>query len=406
MTTAERIDWIFIDLTHLDGTLGNFVFPRIFGLTWLMYCAFYLCRKNFSVLMPFLKTEQGYTSDSLATVLFLYSAGYSIGQFLMGFLADRFGARIVVTLGAIGSAIASAATGSGFPLAISQGANGVLQAAGWPGVLKMSREWFPDANRGVIMAWWGTHLVAGGFIATNVAAAAASGGWMRAAWIPSLGLTAVAIIFAIFSKDRYTGQFRASGAVRIPLVLNPKLVAIATMYFFVKMTRYSFLFWLPLYMTERLGYSPIDAGYASSIYEVLGFAGVLLAGYVSEHATRGHRFPVGAVMMFGLAVLCALYPWMSRLGLMGNLTAIALIGAFTFGPDTLMAGSGTQEAVPVEAVARAGGFVNGVGSVGQVLSPFFVSFISSHFGWDALFFTLSGASVMGGLALSSQWRKR
>lgn len=384
------------------------MFPRIFALTWLVYCGYYLCRKNFSVLMPFLKTEQGYSSESLANVLFLYSAAYSLGQFAMGHLADRFGARIVITLGALGSAVASAVTGTGIPLTAAQGANGFLQASGWPGVSKMSREWFPSANRGIVMAWWGTHLVAGGFIATNLAALSASGGWRRAAWVPSVVLAAVVLIFAMFSHD-HPGSHVAEGVkparTRVPLPLNPALLAIAAMYFFVKMTRYSFLFWLPLYMTEGLRYAPIQAGYASSIFEGLGFAGVLAAGYVSEHATGGRRFPVGAVMMGGLAILCAAYPWLSQLGLASNLAAIALIGAFTFGPDTLMAGSGTQEAVPPEAVARAAGFVNGVGSAGQVLSPYFVSYISSHFGWDALFFTLSGASILGGLALATQWRK-
>ncbi len=384
------------------------VFIRIFGLTWLMYCGFYLCRKNFSVLMPFLKSERGYSSESLAHVLFFYSVAYAIGQFVMGHLADRLGARLVVTVGALGSALASALAISPFPLVATQGANGLLQAAGWPGVLKMSREWFPATNRGIIMAWWGTHLVAGGFLATNLAALSASGGWERAAWFPSIVLAVIALAFGAFSRNQLPVQSATPGVpqARPPLPLTPALIAIATMYFFVKMTRYSFLFWLPLYLTERLQYSPVNAGYASSIFEVIGFLGVLAAGYASEHATAGRRFPVGAVMMAGLAILCAFYPWISRFGVGWNLLGIALIGGFTFGPDTLMAGSGTQEAVPPEAVARAAGFVNGVGSVGQVLSPYFVALISTRFGWDALFYSLSVASVLGAIALSTQWRKR
>lgn len=381
------------------------MFPRIFGLTWLAYCGYYLCRKNFSVLMPFLKTEQGYTSEALAHVLFLYSVAYAVGQFAMGHLADRFGARGVVTFGALGSAVASALTGSAFPLAASQGANGFLQASGWPGVMKMSQEWFPRTNRGVIMAWWGTHLVVGGFVATNLAAFATQGDWRRAAWIPSLVLAGIAIVFGLFSKNQTSKTSGLAPETRGPLPLSPALIAIAVMYFFVKMSRYSFLFWLPLYMTERLLYSPVVAGYTSSIFEGVGFAGALAAGYISERATRGKRFPVGAVMMGGLAVICAAYPWLSRLGPAANLAAIALMGAFTFGPDTLMAGSGTQEAVAPEATARAAGFVNGVGSVGQVLSPYFVALISAQYGWDAMFYSLGATSVLGAIALATQWRR-
>jgi MFS transporter, OPA family, sugar phosphate sensor protein UhpC len=378
------------------------VFLRIFGLTWMIYCGFYLCRKNFSVLMPFLKAEQGYTSETLAHVLFLYSLAYSIGQFTMGQLSDRFGARLVVSVGAIGSSISSALAATPFPLAVSQGANGFLQAAGWPGVLKMSRDWFPSANRGVIMAWWGTHLVVGGFLASNLAAFAASGGWRQAAWVPATILTALAVLFFSFSRD---GVSRPKDTVAGKLVMTPRLIAIATMYFFTKLTRYSFLFWLPLYLTERLRYSPVNAGYASSIYDGIGFAGVLVAGYVSEKFWGGKRFPVGSLMLFGLAILCVLYPMVSSMGTAANLAAIALIGGFTFGPDTIMAGSGTQEAVPQEAVGRAGGFVNGVGSIGQVLSPYFVAGISTHFGWNALFYSLGVAALLGGVALATQWRK-
>jgi OPA family glycerol-3-phosphate transporter-like MFS transporter len=257
------------------------------------------------------------------------------------------------------------------------------------------------------MAGWGTHLVAGGFLATNLAALSASGGWERAAWVPSIALTAIAILFGLFSRNQTTAAPGRPGQrqEKAPLPFTPALIAIATMYFFVKLTRYSFLFWLPLYLTERLRYSPVDAGYASSIYEAIGFLGVLAAGYASERATAGRRFPVGAVMMAGLAVLCAFYPWLSRFGPAWNVAAIALIGGFTFGPDTLMAGSGTQEAVPPEAVARAAGFVNGVGSAGQVLSPYFVALISSRFGWDALFYSLSAAALLGAAALTTQWRK-
>ena len=64
------------------------MFARAFSLTWIAYGGYYLCRKNFSVLMPYLKTERGYTSETLAHVLFIYSVAYSLGQFGMGHLAE------------------------------------------------------------------------------------------------------------------------------------------------------------------------------------------------------------------------------------------------------------------------------------------------------------------------------
>lgn len=380
------------------------LFLRTFALTWVAYCGYYLCRKNFSVLMPYLKTEQGYSSESLAHVLFLYSVAYAIGQFVMGNLTDRLGARLVVMCGACVSAVCSALTGTGFPLALAQGANGLAQASGWPGVLKLSRDWFPNSNLGVVMSWWGTHLVVGGFLATNLAAAASHGDWRRGAWVPSILLGGIGLIFGLFARDGAKPEghlHHNSGAYPI----TAALASIASMYFFVKMARYSFLFWLPLYMTEHLHYGPMQAGYASSVFELAGFAGVLAAGYVSESIGRGSRYPVGATMMIVLAILCLVYPFLSRLSPAVNMALIALMGAFTFGPDTLMAGVGVREAAPPGTTARAAGFVNGIGSIGQVLSPYLVALVSTRFGWDFLFAALAAAALLGAGALATQWRR-
>lgn len=291
--------------------------------------------------------------------------------------------------------------GSAGILIAIQSVNGFSQASGWPSVLKLARDWFPTGNRGVWMGWWSTHMVLGGFAGTWLAAYCAETYWTRAAWVPSVILSSIAVLWMVFSRD---GESKAADpALRGKLQITPALMAIAGMYFCIKLTRYAYLFWLPLYMTERLGYAKPEAGYASSIFEVVGVLGALGAGYASERL-GGARFGVGGMMMFGLAVLCATYPSMSGLGYVPNLIWIALIGAFTFGPDTLMAGAALQDAVPPESVASAGGFVNGVGSLGQVISPWAVAYLSQNHGWASLFGMLAVVVMCGGAALATQWK--
>src|SRR4051812_16994958 len=110
--------------------MGN-SFGRTFAVSWVAYAALYLCRKNFSVLMPFLK-EQGYTAQDLGQAVFYYSLAYMLGQFLTGRAADRSGSRIVVTIGMLVSAGASAVTGLAPWLGLIQFANGLGQSSGWP----------------------------------------------------------------------------------------------------------------------------------------------------------------------------------------------------------------------------------------------------------------------------------
>lgn len=382
------------------------MFPRAFAISWLGYFGFYLCRKNFSVLMPYLKTETGMSSADLANALFAYSVLYAVGQFTMGRLVDRIGARWVAGSGMIISAVMSgllswpAGIGVASALIAIQGINGAAQSTGWSSVLKLSRDWFPTENRGVWLGWWSTHLVLGGFAGTWLAASCAEVHWTRAAWVPAIALSTIAVLYLFIARDKPAQPETA--AQRGKLRITPALIAIAAMYFCVKLARYAFLFWLPLFMTEYLNYAKPQAGYASSIFELVGVLGALGAGYVSERV-NGNRFSVGSIMMLGLAVLCATYPFVSTLGFSANLAWIGLIGICTFGPDTLMAAAALHDVVPPESIGAAGGFINGVGSTGQIVSPLAVAYLSTHFGWPVLFSLLAVISLCGAFALATQW---
>jgi sugar phosphate permease len=169
----------------------------------------------------------------------------------------------------------------------------------------------------------------------------------------------------------------------------------------VKVTRYAFLFWLPLYLTERLGYRPDQAGYLSSVYELAGIGGALLAGYCSDRLFGSRRYPVVCLMLAGLAGACLLPPVLGRFGWTGTLIAIAAVGVTTFGPDSMLQGAAAQDIGGGEDAGSAAGLVNGVASVGQLLSPYLVAGVSSMWGWDALFGVFVGialaASVISGL---------
>ena len=51
---------------------------------------------------------------------------------------------------------------------------------------------------------------------------------------------------------------------------------------FCKSDGYSLMFWLPLYLIQRLKYSPGEAGYTSSLFELVGFGGAPLGGDIGQ----------------------------------------------------------------------------------------------------------------------------
>lgn len=403
---------------------------RIFAITWLAYAGFYLCRRNFSVVMPLLQRDLGYTNFQLANIIFGYSLFYSLGQFVFGPLADRFGSRLTVFVGlllSIGATVLMGFMPTMVILTVLCCANGVGQSAGWPGLVKNMAPWFRRQERGVVMGWWTTNYVLGGFLATVFATfvatrpwTGAGTGWQRGFWAPAALLLVITIVFAAFDRDRpsdaglpeieETTQESHSqaatarqGWIFFKMLGDPGVWTIAVGCALSKMIRYSFLFWLPLYMTQKLKYSAGQAGYTSSIYEFVGFTGAILAGYISDKFMQARRIPVASLMFGGLALMCWLHPRFAAMGPLGVAVSIALIGIMNYGPDTLLQGAASQDAGAKWGTGTASGFISGFGSVGQLFSPYLVAWISEKYGWDSLFYGFVVIGVAGGALLGLRW---
>jgi sugar phosphate permease len=398
---------------------------RVFALTWLTYAGFYLCRKNISVEIPLLQRQMGYSTDQLAHMVFAFSLLYATGNFVFGILSDRFGARVVVGAGlfvVVGVNILLGLQSSLFLLTLLALVGGAGQATGWSGLVKTMACWFKQEERGVVMGWWGTNYVLGGFAATVIATFAATShaffpslGWRRGFIFPAVLLFFIALIFvfgvpnqpsdvglADVEEEVRETPGHAYGAIR-ELLTHRALWVIGVMYFFLELTRYSFLFWLPLYMTERLKYSPGGAGYTSSLYELVGFLGAIVAGYASERLFQSRRFPVGCIMLCGLAAASLMQPYLASLGPVFNAVGISIIGIMTYGPDTLMSGAAAQDIGSARAAATASGFIDGIGHIGEIGSPFLVAYVTTRFGWDVLFYIFVALSLIGAGILATHW---
>ena len=412
---------------------------RIFAITWLAYAGFYLCRRNFSVVMPLLEKDLGYSNFQLANVIFGYSLLYSAGQFCFGPLADRFGSRLTVTLGlllSIGATLLMGVMPSLGALTVLCCVNGIGQSAGWPGLVKNMAPWFRHRERGVVMGWWTTNYVIGGSLAVVFATfvstrawAGAGAGWQRGFWFPAALLFGITLLFATITRNRPSdaglpeiedGAVAQRNGPGLPapdertaagrwlffkMLGDLEVWTIALGCAFSKMIRYSFLYWLPLYMTQKLRYSASEAGYTSSLYEFVGFTGAILAGYVSDKFMQARRIPVAAVMFWGLALVCWLHPTFAAMGRGGVAVSIALIGIMNFGPDTLLQGAASQDAGAKWGVGTASGFISGFGSVGQLFSPYLVAYVAGKYGWDRLFYGFVVIAFVGGALLATQWKR-
>lgn len=385
---------------------------RAWTVTWFAYAAYYLGRKSFSVSKSTIRAELGLGEAALGLIDTLYLAAYSVGQFASGWLGDRVGARRLLALGLFGSALACAAFGAS-SAAVTFGAlyfvNGLFQATGWPGTTRAMAEWTTPKNRGTVMAFWSTCYQVGGVTANVVAGTLlVSYGWRATFFGPALLLCLMggSVLLWLEPGPGADERTRPDGgqphelrheirSAQRAVLGNPELWAFGGCYFFIKFIRYTLLFWLPYYLGTERGYAGDVAASVASAFEVGGVAGVIGLGTLSDRFKRISRPSLSALSLLGLSLALFAYTPLSALGVWVNALSLAAIGAFLFGPDSLLSGAAAQDAGGRHAVAAATGFVNGVGSVGGMLAGLAIPQLSQAFGWSALF------PVLVALALAS-----
>jgi sugar phosphate permease len=393
----------------------------VWCVTWLSYATYYFGRKNLSVTKASIGRALG--SHALYGVETAYLAAYAIGQYGSGWLGDRVGARKLVGLGMLVAAGASFAFGLwsvGALFLATATINGLAQSTGWPGNVKAMQEWTTPESRGRVMGVWATCYQVGGIAATAFAASMlARGGW-RAAYFGAGAVIAVVglMVLALVPSRRAEAATPSSPGAATPpeeaerdrvarraVALSATVWWYGASYFFIKLIRYSLLFWLPFYLETVLRYAPAEAGYFSTSFEVGGVAGTIALGALSDRLPRAPRSLVCSVSLVGLALALFVYTRVGGLGHATNFVAMALVGALLYGPDSLLSGAAAQDLGGPRAAALAIGMINGLGSVGAVSQEFITRTVSRVSGWNAVFYVLLVSAVAAALLLTPTFRR-
>jgi OPA family glycerol-3-phosphate transporter-like MFS transporter len=130
------------------------------------YLFFYTGRQNFGFAAHGMQIELALSSTALGFFSAALLVGYGFGQTINGNLADIYGARRMVAIGAILSVVLNwtVSFAPSFALALlAWGANGVAQSTAWPAMSRVLADWWPRRERGKAI---GMYLLAAGFSST------------------------------------------------------------------------------------------------------------------------------------------------------------------------------------------------------------------------------------------------
>ena len=166
-------------------TENKYLFWRnsIFITSYILYVIAYICRKNFSIAMPFMNSQMGITESDEGLVLMVASLAYGVGKFINGAIADKGNVRVCLPINIILAGIFNflivftpALKNNGrvshsilvLYMCMFWGASNWFQSALFPYCAKSLVRWFPNATRATWWARWSTSHELGSFLAMNI----------------------------------------------------------------------------------------------------------------------------------------------------------------------------------------------------------------------------------------------
>jgi len=375
---------------------------RIFAATWLAYAGYYFCRKPFYVAKADMGSALGLSSVELAHLGTAYLAAYAVGQFSSAYFGRRLGPKLLLVAG-IGISILCnfvfGATNSFWTLLLFLALNGMAQGTGWPGCIGSLAYWFRRRQRGSVLGVWATCYETGSLVSTALAAwLLGHFGWRWSYFGGALALLVVwGVVIALHPNrpesvglppieqdEEATAETRRAGRGREPLGWTADVIISVLMmgliYFTIKFLRYALWSWAPFFLRRNFGLAGDQAGYLSTVFELCGFASVIVAGVASDKIFHGRR----AFLSFSmLAMMTLSFLLMATLGASSVFfftLAMGLAGFMLFGPDSLLSGVGAIDVGSKRGALVAAGIINGMGSIGPIFQEEIVGWMYKAWG--------------------------
>nr|AKN21659.1 slc37a-3 [Schmidtea mediterranea] len=403
-------------------------------------------------------------SQKLGSLEYAYLLAYAFFMFASGHLAERINLRYYLAIGMISSGLMTCCFGLGYFMSnhnfmfylIVQTITGITQATGWPAVVTIMGNWFGKGRRGLIMGIWNSHTSFGNVIGSIIAGMFVSTAWGYSFVVPGLIMVFIGIVVWLIMipypediglsspddqkslvvdlkssldlNDDKGRVLKSHGSTKPLLPYHdrksdkpisiwealkiPNVIAYSFALFFAKLVSYTFLYWLPNYLNRvGQGMTPKMAGNLSTLFDIGGIFGGVLAGFASDiwlissskPSSSNGRSGTCAVMLILAAPMMFLYQYVAADQSYFSYFLLIICGLLVNGPYALIttavsADLGSQNGKhDSRALATVTAIIDGTGSLGAALGPFLTGLIVPT-GWSNVFVMLIIADLMALMA--------
>ncbi|GAA4414584.1 MFS transporter [Actinokineospora soli] len=333
--------------------------------------------------LPQLRAEEGLSLTEASTLVVAPMLGMLLTMIVWGALADRFGERLVMTVGMLGSAAAGFAAaqvpgvvGLAVLLTVAGLFSASISAASGRAVLG----WFDVSERGLAMGIRQTCTPLGvGIAALTLPPAAVAWGYRGALVVPAVLCLLAGIAVAVLLKNPPRPEKRHVEATGSPyrvarlwrvhaasaLLVGPQFIAST---------------FALTYLVAQQGWDAVAAGALVAVVQVVGAGARIVAGVWSDRARSRMRPMRTIAALAGLAMLLwavgdAVAPWLALAGLVATLVVSVMDNGLGFTASAELAG-------PYWAGRAIGVQNTGQGVVGLAVAPLFAA-LATALPWPA-----------------------
>jgi MFS transporter, ACS family, hexuronate transporter len=375
---------------------------RVWMIVALLFAASflnYLDRQTLSVLKPTIKAEMRLDDAGYAVLVNIFTFFYATAYIASGWIVDRFGVRLALTVFIALWSVASIGSGlmqtfAGF--AICRALLGIAEPGQYPSTIRAMTLWLAPSRRGLGMSLAGAGGTIGAVVAVPLIAWLATlFSWHAAFIIPGVaGLVLAGVWWMSYREPAIAVAPGVQGTVSLEPPLpwrklwsRKSLWGIVLARFISDPVWYFCLFWMPGFFQERLGLSLGQLGFVGWIPFLAANLGGLAAAALSDRLGKRWRDPLRArrSILITVAVLGPLAMTVPHLpGLAMPLAALSLVGIvcltwlFILGPLV-------SDVFPAGNVASVWSIAGAFGATGAILFNHFIGHVSSTLGSDRLF---------------------
>lgn len=396
-----------------------------YSIILMCFAATFVCyidRVNISVAIIPMAEEFKWDLETQGIILSSFYVGYMIMQVLGGFLADRFGGKIVLGLGVLiwsfFTIVTPWAAFSGMlGLLIARIGMGLGEAVTFPSVYSLVTRWFPVHEKAKAVALNASGIPIGTVFALVVTPIIVTElGWEWAFYL--FGLVGVVWYVAwhwvVTDKPQEHPRINAAelnyiaanapaaGAIAAPpmreFLRNKALWAIIVAHFCNNWTLYVILSWLPKYVNDGLGVAFASVGLIAMLPHVTSFLCLNIAGNVADRLiANGHSVTFVRKLMqtigFGGLAVCLL--------LITTVDDVwSAIGLLCLGKLFGAAGIGGHSVNHMDIGPKYAGTLMGITNTFATLPGIIAVYVTGYIlqvtqSWDFVFITTAGVTLFG-----------